>query len=337
MKQGSIRIKELLSYEIEPKPLISVIIPVYNVEKYLDRCLDSVLKQSYTNLEIILVDDGSLDSSGLICDAYCKQDSRVIVIHQENQGQSMARNKGAELAKGEYITFIDSDDEIELNYVQIMIAISYVFGADIVQTKIKIEDNQASSFMRNDDNCKVLVVTPGKDAANDMRYKVSPCAKLFRANIIKNNAFPNYGSNEDDASYYRFAYESTKVCILDYYTYIYYQTDNSVMRSSDRKRDEKTDYIPIYYDRIEFFRSKKEEELLIGSRNRFCLIAMLKYAGYKKNGTNKKDLPELIRIFKEQYAYIRRKKKVSFARRCVYRMFYYFPNITATMIGLVRK
>lgn len=337
VKQESIEVKELLNCEIEPKPLISVIIPVYNVEKYLERCLKSVLKQSYKNLEIILVDDGSLDSSGTICDAYCKKDPRVRVTHQENQGLSAARNKGAQLAKGDYITFIDSDDEIVSEYIQIMIAASYIFHADIIQTKIVIEDNQTPGIISNADKCKIQIFQPGKDAANDMHYKVTACAKLFYASVVKNNPFPLYRIHEDDASYYRFAYEANKVCILDYYTYIYYQTDNSIMRSTDKKRDEKTDYIPIYYDRIDFFCSKKEEELLIGSRNRFCLITILKYAAYKKNGTNTKDLPELIRIFKEQYMYIRREKQVSFARRCIYRMFYYFPNITATMIGLVRK
>lgn len=93
-------------------PLISVIIPVYNVEKYLRRCLDSVIAQTYQKLEIICVDDGSIDDSGKICDQYAVRDARIKVIHQENQGLSAARNRGIDAADGEYIAFVDSDDYI---------------------------------------------------------------------------------------------------------------------------------------------------------------------------------------------------------------------------------
>lgn len=99
------------------KPLISVIVPVYNTEKYLPKCLDSIINQTYKNLEIILVDDGSTDTSGKICDKYAKEDKRIKVIHKENGGQSSARNAGIKASGGEYICFSDSDDELDLNFV----------------------------------------------------------------------------------------------------------------------------------------------------------------------------------------------------------------------------
>lgn len=99
-------------------PLISIIVPVYNVEKYLHRCLDSIINQTYKNIEIILVDDGSKDSSGLICDEYASDDSRIIVIHKENEGVAIARIVGFENSKGELISFIDADDFVDSQYVE---------------------------------------------------------------------------------------------------------------------------------------------------------------------------------------------------------------------------
>ena len=97
---------------MKQSPLISIIVPVYNVEDYIRPCLDSILAQTYTNFEAILVDDGSKDGSGSVCDEYAEKDSRFIVVHKENGGVSSARNKGLEIAKGEYIAFVDSDDWI---------------------------------------------------------------------------------------------------------------------------------------------------------------------------------------------------------------------------------
>lgn len=95
--------------------LISVIVPVYNVEKYIRECLDSIVNQTYKNLQIILVDDGSTDNSGKICDEFAKKDSRITVVHQENQGAGVAKNTGLELIEGEYFSIIDSDDYIDLS------------------------------------------------------------------------------------------------------------------------------------------------------------------------------------------------------------------------------
>ena len=102
-------------------PLISIIIPVYNAEQYLERCIDSVIGQTYKNLEIILVDDGSKDTSPVICDKYAAQDSRIIVIHKENAGVSAARNDGIDAAKGEFIFFIDADDWIDTKYIEVFL------------------------------------------------------------------------------------------------------------------------------------------------------------------------------------------------------------------------
>ncbi|MBQ5852329.1 MAG: glycosyltransferase family 2 protein, partial [Lachnospiraceae bacterium] len=101
--------------------MISIVVPVYNVEKYLERCVDSLINQTYENIEILLIDDGSKDNSGQMCDEYANKDSRITVYHKENGGLSDARNYGMDRAKGEYIIFIDSDDYVEPNMMEFLI------------------------------------------------------------------------------------------------------------------------------------------------------------------------------------------------------------------------
>ena len=113
-------------------PRISVIVPVYNVEQYLPRCVESILAQTYENLEILLVDDGTKDNCGAICDAYARQDERVKVIHKENGGLSSARNAGIDVSTGEYFSFVDSDDWIEPDMYEKMMALTEKYGVRLV-------------------------------------------------------------------------------------------------------------------------------------------------------------------------------------------------------------
>ena len=111
---------------------VSIVIPIYNVEKYLDRCIKSVVNQTYSNLEIILVDDGSTDSSGSLCDLWAKNDKRIYVIHKQNAGLGMARNSGLELSTGEYIFFLDSDDYVDVTLVEKCLKKANEYDADVV-------------------------------------------------------------------------------------------------------------------------------------------------------------------------------------------------------------
>ena len=120
------------------EPLISVIVPVYNVEKYLAECVNSIIGQTYKNLEIILVDDGSTDTSGKICDEYAEKDDRVKVIHKENGGQASARNVALDVCKGEYITFVDSDDYVDLQYIDYMYKLLKKYNVNISGCKLRL-------------------------------------------------------------------------------------------------------------------------------------------------------------------------------------------------------
>lgn len=126
--------------------LISIIVPIYNVEKYFDRCMKSLLNQTYTNLEIILIDDGSPDGCPIKCDNYAKIDKRVKVIHKVNEGLGLARNSGLSLAKGEYIVFVDSDDYVTLDMCEILYNEAYLSNADIVYGNVYYDNNGRISY-----------------------------------------------------------------------------------------------------------------------------------------------------------------------------------------------
>lgn len=132
------------------KDLISIIVPIYNVEKYLNKCIESIVNQTYENIEIILIDDGSNDNSGIICDEYAKKDNRIIVVHKENGGVSSARNKGLKIAKGEWISFVDADDWIEQNFCQTLLNKVTQEQADIALCGYnRITDNRIEKINAN--------------------------------------------------------------------------------------------------------------------------------------------------------------------------------------------
>lgn len=146
------------------KKLISVMVPVYNVAPYITNCLESLIHQTYTNLEIILVDDGSTDNSLEICQEYAKKDKRIKVIHKENGGLSTARNAGLDVATGDYYSFVDSDDYISTRFYEIMLNVALEHSADIVEcdyNKIPFEDvtpENRDSFLDIKENRQVSII-----------------------------------------------------------------------------------------------------------------------------------------------------------------------------------
>ena len=168
--------------------VISVIIPVYNAEKYLKKCIDSVLNQTFTNFELLLINDGSHDNSGAICDKYAEKDSRVMVFHQENKGVSSARNLGLDNAKGEWICFVDSDDWVEENYLNDLIIsiepnIDFVIGGftQRINTTTKDQSLTDVNLIVNSQNKELIL---NKFALFNYSY---PFAKLYRSEIINRN------------------------------------------------------------------------------------------------------------------------------------------------------
>ena len=173
------------------KPLISIILPVYNVSAYLEKCLDSVLSQDYENLEIILVDDGSTDESPEICDRYKEKDNRITVIHKENGGLSDARNAGSSMAHGEYITFVDSDDSIQSEYVSYLYSLieKYHTKMSLCTHTVVFEDGSVQVYGDGSDE-----VLDSKECIRRMLYHdvidTSAWAKLYHRDLVKKIPYP---------------------------------------------------------------------------------------------------------------------------------------------------
>lgn len=173
--------------------MISIIVPIYNVELYLEECIKSIINQTYKDIEVILINDGSTDKSGIICDEYAKIDDRIVVSHKENGGVSSARNKGLDIAKGDYIAFVDPDDYIEPNMYEEMFGVIKIFDVDIVSCNYRQidENNRNSIFFKLDKD--ELFKDKNKLIEAIFKYKNFDMIifnKLYKSNIFKNIRFP---------------------------------------------------------------------------------------------------------------------------------------------------
>lgn len=244
-------------------PAISVIVPVFKVEEYLCRCIDSILAQTFTDFELILVDDGSPDNCGAICDDYAAKDSRIRVVHKENGGVSRARNTGIECSTGEYIAFVDSDDYIRVDYLETMynrmvsndydcVSIGYAI-VDLDNIEIKKGVHPALEYVLNSEYDvyeHIVSVLRGKTGWELW-------TRLFRADIIRVNNIrlcetcENFA--EDLGFYLSYLLYCKRICNIDYIGYYYTHRVNSMMRKSenDVRLNPMNEISKYYFNRVE--------------------------------------------------------------------------------------
>jgi glycosyltransferase involved in cell wall biosynthesis len=224
--------KENANEIINNKPLISVIVPVYNVEKYIERCLDSIINQTYNNLEIILVDDGTQDHSGDICDEYAKRDNRITVIHKANGGLSDARNCGIEHSTGEYLTFIDSDDYIDCDYVEFLFNLVKK-GYKLALCSLHVVYPKKSKAC--DLGSGKEIVVSGKECIEMLCYSeevdTSAYAKLIHRSLFNSVRFPKGRIFEDHGTSYLLFDQCDKIICGFVPKYYYVIRDNSIVTS----------------------------------------------------------------------------------------------------------
>ncbi len=216
----------------QKKPKVSVVVPVFNVEQYLPQCLECLNNQTYTNIEIVLVDDESKDGSGYICDQYANNHCNARVVHQKNMGLSGARNIGVKNSTGNYITFVDSDDIISKDYVEILVDALLDTNADISVARIVkfwgeintpgIAQQERQYEIHKTENAIIEMCYGGK-------YGVSACCKLYPKDLVEKHPYPVGKLHEDLATTYKIFGDINEIVYCNQYIYFYRQRVNSIM------------------------------------------------------------------------------------------------------------
>ena len=246
--------------------LISIIVPVYNVEKYLEKCINSIINQTYKNLDIILINDGSTDNSGKVCDKFKSKDSRIKVIHKENGGLSDARNAGLKIANGEYIGFVDSDDYIAPDMFETLYNLTQKYNAEIsivsfyeiYNTKtIGVRDSRQLQQMNKIEAIKELLL--------DSKIQSYAWNKLFKKNLFENLKFPTDKNFEDIATTLLLFEKANKIVLFEDPKYYYLRRDDSIVGVRNYKTYK--DYLDVIYNKYFYLDGKYQELDLYNAYN----------------------------------------------------------------------
>lgn len=285
------------------KPEISVIVPVYKAEKYLHRCIDSILEQTFTDFELILVDDGSPDMSGEICDEYARRDARIRVIHQPNQGQAAARNHAIEHAHGDWICFVDSDDLIHPQMLEhlfhaavtndVQISMCGAIESDEIPSDFFTPKDTSFSIARMDEDGMLDLYENGEH-----RYWIV-CAKLIRKEIVKNIPFTADRFYEDNAVVCRWLHEAKQVANTKTAFYFYTINPNGTTKGGfDLK---KTDFLWALDQQLCFYKSIGSTKLYKYVADTYFLCAPIYYRKVKKELANHKAANSIKRNLRRVY------------------------------------
>ena len=243
--------------------MISVIVPVYNVERYLEECLNSIQQQSYTDIEVILVNDGSTDHSKTICERYCEEDSRFYLLNQTNQGQSSARNVGVAASKGEFIAFVDSDDIIQKNYLEKLM--QYMTEeVDIVESNFTV--SKKDFLVENSKETTILFEGNSNEAVKifpNHVLSVNPVTKLYRREIVEAVPYPEGLIYEDIYCGIGMLKYIRKIIKIDYIGYYYRQHQASTMHQDFSTK--KLDVFTVCDKLVELYSDREELLPYIGS------------------------------------------------------------------------
>lgn len=316
---------------------ISIVVPVYNVEKFLSRCIDSIICQTYKNLEIILVDDGSKDNSSSICDLYEKKDKRIKVIHKENGGLSSARNAGIEEATGDYIAFVDSDDYIEPNMYEEMYNAAKKLSCDIITCNYKyVYDDGSIKLINNDKkNEEFDFVSSIKEMNLFNKFDMSACTKLFKKDLFDDIRFPVGKLSEDYYIMYLLFEKSNKVYYIASPYYNYFQRKNSITKSNKINHD----FMYAALEQMKYLETKYPDELKNICHAAFLSANLTVYDFYLKNGV--KCPKEMLKVFKNNvkgnYKYVKKAKMYGIKKKIQFVLFMYCVPLYNVIFKMYKK
>lgn len=310
-------------------PLISIIVPVYKVEDYLGKCIESILSQSITNFELILIDDGSPDKCGDICDHYANIDSRIKVIHKRNEGLSAARNSGLDIAKGEYVGFVDSDDWIDENMYGTLMGLLIDNDGDIAQCEFirtfdenEKVDNSKNNTIETFNNFEALKNLYSEKAIST----VVSWNKLYRRDLFEYIRFPVGKLHEDEFTTHKLLYKSRKLVYTSKVFYYYRQTPNSIMNSKFNKK--RLDILDAMQERLEFAELTTNEMFINETLKKYMFRLIYFYYKCKKEIPQEQDIIKDIKkrsdlLYSKYYI----KSKVKIRSKIKYGVFYLAPNL----------
>ena len=311
-------------------PLISIIIPVYNAEQYLQRCLDSIINQTYRNLEIICIDDGSTDSSGAICDDNRSKDSRIRVVHQTNKGLSAARNKGLDIARGEYIAFIDSDDYVEREMYEKMLQAALLHHVDVCVCQWQYEFADGRQVV---DTKKIDPSIYGCKSSTEFTqflYRgsyengvvVSAWNKLYCSQVLRNARFKGL-IHEDDAFSNQIFSKEHRVFVMKDQFYIY--TQNQTSLTNKPFSPDKFFFLDVLIARHDLFKTNafichETERLYCNMYIEYCICANKAHIAIPLSKKYRN-------TFRQMYLTLCRQEKTSIKFRIRMRLFYFSPAL----------
>lgn len=315
--------------------LVTIIVPIYKVEQYLERCINSLLRQTYTYLEIILVDDGSPDRCGEICDSYAQKDERIRVIHKQNGGLSSARNSGIELCTGEWIMFVDSDDFIASDTVEYLLKLCCEYRVKISQCGLVRGTCDSFPDETVAENVRVWEFRKLYGAPHRV-YSTTAWAKLYDATLFREIRFPYGLINEDEDAIFKVFYTAERIVISNRHLYYYYMSENSILRNQDQSV--KYDFVTIFEDRLRWLKCRAEDDLIDVTEKELCLRIMLQYFRAVQFPTQD-DVLKLRKLFLLHYDAIRRMDRLPAWEVAALRLFRLCPNAFAfaeNKLGIIR-
>lgn len=257
--------------KVQKMPLISIIVPVYQVKEYIDECVESLLAQTYSNLEILLVDDGSSDGSGEMCDTYAAKDARVRAVHQENQGLSAARNAGLDLAEGEYVAFVDSDDRVSSVYIEELYKLIVKYHADIAACAFEKEKTEekvlCSSETVNDNNVMEMCMSSEQMLrqwhGKYKKWETIACNKLYHRSILEENGrgaairFPVGRRHEDVLISHLIVDNANRIVLTTQKLYMYRTRPGSCTTQILITAENRKQNLRAQKERMAFFRERR--------------------------------------------------------------------------------